>query len=199
VTYNSTASENPLGLLAAYRLYRNSVYRELANAYGVANLFILSAAWGLVRADYLLPYYDLTFGYTKPADRYKHRMPWEQYTDFCQLHHGEAGPLVYFGGTSYLPLFERLTNHIRCNKIIFFASASPPSNPQWMPIRFEHNFQNWHYACARDFMAGKVSIKAGERMRPEMACAHLHAIIRRLGDVPADVEKGGAALLALSP
>jgi hypothetical protein len=32
------------------------------------------AAWGLVRADYLLPYYDLTFAHTKPGDGYKRWM-----------------------------------------------------------------------------------------------------------------------------
>jgi hypothetical protein len=79
VAYNTSARDNPLGLLEAYRLYKNPVYDELVVAYGLANVFILSAGWGLIRADYLLPDYDITFTSTKPADRYKRRMPGDKY------------------------------------------------------------------------------------------------------------------------
>jgi hypothetical protein len=162
VAYNKSPRDNPLGLLEAYRLYGNSVYKELVDAFGLTNVFILSAAWGLVRADYPLPYYDLTFAYTKPADRYTRRMPGDKYDDFCQLHDDEDGPVVYFGGRNYLLIFQKLTDPLRCEKVVFFASASPPNNSQWRAIRFEQNFYNWHYACAKAFMAGRLSIKGGE-------------------------------------
>jgi len=160
VAYNANPHDNPLGLLEAYRLYRNSLYQELVDAFGLTNVFVLSAAWGLVRADYLLPYYDLTFAQTQPGDSYKRRMMrWDKYDDFSQLSNEEDGPLVYFGGNNYLPLFKKVTGHVHCEKVIFFAAANPPSDAQWRTVRFERNFYNWHYACARDFIAAALNNK----------------------------------------
>lgn len=53
--------DNPLGLLPAWKLYKNDAYGALAKHFGTDNLYILSAGWGLVKADYLLPCYDITF------------------------------------------------------------------------------------------------------------------------------------------
>ena len=50
---------------------RPSVYRELVHALGAENVFILSAGWGLLSADFLTPNYDITFSAT--AERYKRR------------------------------------------------------------------------------------------------------------------------------
>lgn len=54
-------ADNPLDLFPAWELYTKPAYRELAEHFGVGNLYILSAGWGLVKADYLLPKYDITF------------------------------------------------------------------------------------------------------------------------------------------
>jgi hypothetical protein len=125
VSYNANPREE------AYRLYRNSIHQELVATFGLTNVFILSAAWGLVRADYLLPYYDLTFAHTKPGDGYKRRMQWDKYEDFSQLpNEEERDRIVYFGGNNYLPLLNKVTGHIHSEKVIFFASANPPSDPQ---------------------------------------------------------------------
>jgi hypothetical protein len=119
VSYNANLRDNPLSLLEAYQLYRNSIYQELVASFGLTNVFILSAAWGLVRADYLLPYYDLTFAHTKPGDGYKRRMQWDKYDDFSQLSNEEHGPIVYFGGNNYLPLLKKVTGHIHCDSYLF--------------------------------------------------------------------------------
>jgi hypothetical protein len=111
--YNANPLDNSLGLLEAYRLYRNPAYQELVAAFGLTKVFISSAAWGLVRADYLLPYYDLTFAHTKPGEGYKRRMQWDTYNDFSQLPNGENGPIVYFGGNNYLPLLKKFTFTVR--------------------------------------------------------------------------------------
>lgn len=155
VSYNSAnPRDNPLGLLEAYRLYEHSVYKELVDARGQSNVFILSAGWGLVRADYLLPDYDITF---KPVERYKHRTAADHYDDACHLSDNEVGPLVYFGGKDYLCLFHKLTRSLRCEKIVFFATDKPPNCGEWKTIKFPR-FTNWHYQCAREFLAGRLSI-----------------------------------------
>lgn len=52
--YNE-AEGNPLGLYPAYRLYENKTYGRIADRVGLRNLFILSAGWGLIAADFLTP------------------------------------------------------------------------------------------------------------------------------------------------
>jgi hypothetical protein len=37
--------------------------------FGLENVYVLSASWGLIRADFLTPYYDITF--SSSADAYK--------------------------------------------------------------------------------------------------------------------------------
>jgi hypothetical protein len=45
---------------------------------------------------------------------------------------------------------------------VFFASADPPHHSRWKAIRYERNFYNWHYACAKAFIDGTLSIKQDE-------------------------------------
>lgn len=59
--YNSRPGNNPLGLLPAYQLYTNGTYGRLVERLGANNVYILSAGWGLIRSDFLTPYYDITF------------------------------------------------------------------------------------------------------------------------------------------
>ncbi|HKJ76463.1 MAG TPA: hypothetical protein VKA64_04590, partial [Gammaproteobacteria bacterium] len=55
VEYNQSADANPLGLVPAYRLYEDPRYAQLVTRFGVDNVMILSAGWGLLPADFLTP------------------------------------------------------------------------------------------------------------------------------------------------
>ena len=46
---------NPLGLLKAWQLYRHKTYGQLVRQLGEENVYILSAGWGLLPANYLTP------------------------------------------------------------------------------------------------------------------------------------------------
>jgi hypothetical protein len=59
--YNENEKTNPLRLLPAYQLYDNKSYGALVNHFGSESVYILSAGWSLIRSDFLLPYYDITF------------------------------------------------------------------------------------------------------------------------------------------
>ncbi|MGA7926646.1 MAG: hypothetical protein WCA20_11655 [Candidatus Sulfotelmatobacter sp.] len=48
-------TQNPLRLYPAGQLYTDGFYGRLAARLGSQNLFILSAGWGLIRADFLTP------------------------------------------------------------------------------------------------------------------------------------------------
>jgi hypothetical protein len=70
-------SENPCRLLQAAGLYTpkendfRKLYRDLANVFGWDNFFILSAGWGLIRADFWTPDYNVTF-----STQAKKKKPW---------------------------------------------------------------------------------------------------------------------------
>jgi hypothetical protein len=84
--YNNNPRGNPLGLVTAYRLYDNAVYQRLVDKLGIANVYILSAGWGLLRADFLTPYYDITFSpRARGDDAYKRRRKADRYEDFRML------------------------------------------------------------------------------------------------------------------
>ena len=53
--YNDDPGNNPLGLVPAWRLYKNKTYGLLKNRYGLERLYILSAGWGLIAAHFLTP------------------------------------------------------------------------------------------------------------------------------------------------
>lgn len=72
--HKDSTSRNPLGLLPAWKLYRNPAYGDLVLVFGTENVFILSAGWGLIPADFLTPYYDITFSASaKGENAYKRR------------------------------------------------------------------------------------------------------------------------------
>ena len=103
--YNQDLSHNPLRLLPAWQLYDNPVYGRLFEKFGVEKFFILSAGWGLIRADFLTPYYDITF--SPSADAYKCRRKTDRYEDFCMLPANINEDVLFFGGKDYLPSHRR--------------------------------------------------------------------------------------------
>ncbi|MGE5063222.1 MAG: hypothetical protein ACM3IG_04065 [Myxococcales bacterium] len=77
MAYND-GPDNPLNLLPAYQLYAHDAYRALAQTFGIDEVFILSAGWGLISASFLTPAYDITFKATKTAP-WKRRRQDERY------------------------------------------------------------------------------------------------------------------------
>ena len=146
-----------LGLVPAYRLYANSAYTALVERYGEAGVFILSAGWGLIRADFPTPQYDITFSAAAaPAMR---RRKGDRYADFRQLEAAVGERVVFFGGKDYLPLFCALTSGTSAERVVFYNSATIPSAPNCRLIRYETTTRtNWHYSCVADVLSGRLSI-----------------------------------------
>jgi hypothetical protein len=154
--YNQKAEGNPLGLCLAYQLYENKTYGRLVDRLGLRKVYILSAGWGLIAADFLTPYYDITF--SQSADGYKRRRKTDCYDDFRMLAHDTDEEIVFFGGEDYLPLFCSLTSAVRTRKTIFYNSAQRPQVTGCAIRRFDTTTRtNWHYECANAFLDGAVS------------------------------------------
>lgn len=160
--YNESPGNNPLNLYPAYKLYKNEIYRTLTNRFGLEHLYILSAGWGLIRADFLTPQYDITFSSKATGDRkYKRRKIAvdDDYQDFQMLPDDEDDSVVFFGGRDYLPLFCKLTKKYRCRRKVFYNSAIPPDALDCVLERCNTKTRtNWHYECAKAFLDSATEI-----------------------------------------
>lgn len=150
--YNQqNSANNPQYLSQAYELYRPAAYGNLVAEFGVENVYILSAGWGLIRADYLIPDYDITF--SANAEPHQRRRNNDDYNDFNHLA-GNTEPLIFLGGISYQPLLFQLTQQLDCDIRLVFRAENPPALPINANARYmKRNFQtprrtNWHYEAA---------------------------------------------------
>jgi hypothetical protein len=156
--YNEEPRDNPFGLYPAWQLYENKNYERLVDRLGLRKVYILSAGWGLIRADFLTPYYDITF--SPSAAGYKRRRKADAYQDFRMLPDKTDEDILFFGGKDYLRLFCSLTAAIRSKKTAFYNSARLPQADGCTLERFETTTRtNWHYECANAFLDGTLIIK----------------------------------------
>ena len=149
--YRNSASDNPLGLLPAWRFYKRRRYGELVSAFGAENVFILSTCWGLISSDFLTPRYNVTF--SSGAAAYERRRRNDRYEDLVMLPEDTGKPVVFLGGKDYVPLFCSLTEKIRSERTVFYNSGSPPDAPGCRLRRFHTEARtNWHYICAGEII-----------------------------------------------
>ena len=151
--YNDDPGDNRYGLLQAWKLYSNETYGILKNNPKVNHLYILSAGWGLIPASFLTPWYNITF--RGPQHSYKHRAENNPYEDFSLLPSDALGPIVFFGSAKYIPLFCKLTADTTNQRIVFYAGKERDA-PGCTLRRYGEPFTNWHYACAKDYVAGRI-------------------------------------------
>jgi hypothetical protein len=153
--YNEKLGQNPLRLLPTRDLYERDIYRHLAKRVGDANLYILSAGWGLIPSTFLTPSYDITF--SPGADAYKRRLKRDIYRDFCMLPADGGDEVLFFGGKDYLPLFCSLTGRLGVRRTVFYNSNTAPSAPGCLLRRFRTTTRtNWHYECVSRFIDGSL-------------------------------------------
>ena len=151
--YNESQGDNRLGLLPAWRLYRNPTYEMLAEHCGLDRLYILSAGWGLIPADFLTPNYDITFSAAQNVQKFKRRRPQDPYCDFRMLPTDASEPILFFGGRDYISLFCTLTERSSSKRTVFYAGREPVA-PGCRVQRFVKPHTNWHYQCANAFIKG---------------------------------------------
>ncbi|MFN8524994.1 MAG: hypothetical protein U0821_18015 [Chloroflexota bacterium] len=152
VDYNTSPGSNPLRLLPAYRLYTPHAYGALVAAYGSDSVFVLSAGWGLIRADFLTPYYDITF--SPQSERFTQRTRRQRFVDLNQLPATSCEPTVFFGGTFYRPLFASLTAACVGPRVVVFNSQAAEDLPGLRYVRYETSTRtNWHYEAVARFVS----------------------------------------------
>lgn len=154
LAYNAKP-DNPLHLYPAWELYEPVAYRRLVTHLGGENVFILSAGWGLVRSDFRLPKYDITFSAAvKKVRPWSYRRKTDVYGDFNQLPQTSVDPIFFFGGHDYTRLFCQLTRRAQAPRTVYYNSADPPRAPGCRLQRFlTAKRTNWHYDCVEWFVS----------------------------------------------
>ena len=164
INYNLTYNHKGLNQLNFYKaadLYSPSIYRLLVDTYGRDDIFILSAGWGLIKSDYLIPSYDITFSANSKIHDSKKRKKKEQYNDFNYLSGltNKNDNIYFFGGLDYLHLYYNLTINIPERKVIYYISMNIPKIRGYEYIQYPNpkgRKQNWHYSCVKDFINGNL-------------------------------------------
>lgn len=173
--YNENPRNNPLGLLPAYTLYPDEIYARLVEQLGSYQTYILSAGWGLIKASFLTPNYDITF--RPDAEPFRRRNAGDVYADFCMLPANSDEDLYFFGGEEYVPLFCRLTAAHPGRRIVFYHSANPPEAPGCTLRKFESGSEtHWHHECAKAFLADRPKPRAEPVQRK---VSHLESRLRQ--------------------
>ena len=151
--YNSRA-ENPFNLAHAIDLYENDAYRGLAKKFGMENVFILSAGWGLVSADFRLPQYDITFKKLKGNDAHKTRGKKDAYQDYIHLAKQGEDLVAFVGVKDYLDFFVSMTRGRKSRRIVFYNSGTTPKVEGCEVRRYKTQQRTaWQYSCARELMS----------------------------------------------
>lgn len=156
--YNRDHSGNPSCLAKAHQLYLPGAYEALVSRFGEDKVFILSAGWGLIPADFLTPDYDITFSVAKNVELHARRAKSERgYADF-QMLPDDGEDIVFLGGQDYLPLFRDLTHRLKAQKKVFFnTSVVPRLGERFGVERFPTKIRtNWHYTCAQMLADGSL-------------------------------------------
>ncbi|MCW0183408.1 MAG: hypothetical protein OJI70_16705 [Zavarzinia sp.] len=147
INYNAQQKQNQLHLSPASDLYTHPTYARLAKKVRSENLFILSAGWGMLPANFLTPNYDITF--SAQAEPYKKRRRGDEYSDFVLPARGQEEPIVFFGGKDYVPLFAELTRSHKGPRTVYYNSQNAPAAPGCRLERFQTTTRtNWHYESA---------------------------------------------------
>jgi hypothetical protein len=151
-------------IVSAYKLYNplfenRNIYVDLHNCL-LDRFFIASAGWGIVRSDFRLPNYDITFTEPKKeqdANKYRNPNRTDFLLDINEFENlKEDDDILFFGSKNYLKQFISLTQNLPNRKVVIYNSQNivlPNPNPNggvFIPLYFPfHDKRKGHYAAAQ--------------------------------------------------
>ncbi|MBN2695885.1 class I SAM-dependent methyltransferase [bacterium] len=160
---NSSTLYN-LNILPAYQLYNHPIYNLLFQKYR-DKLYIFSAGWGVVQAEYKLPKYDITFSQKDSIPEFiKRDRDDSRFKDFNQLEN-DAETTILIAGKDYVLPFCELTKDLNCVKIIVYTSDDVLQNNPYLEnsdFIFYHyktdTESNWYYEFANRLINGEFKM-----------------------------------------
>lgn len=139
-----------------------SIYSELVDSFGRENVFILSAGWGLIRSDFLLPYYNITFSKSKKIDPGFKRKKDDPFLDFNFLIEDlrSQDEIHFLGGDDYTDLFYSLTGNIMNKKTIHYVKENIIKKDGYEYCKYKmktKDYRVWVYLCATDLIKDNLN------------------------------------------
>lgn len=155
VDYNARDT-NPAGLCRAIDLYTHPVYAHLARRLPPERLYVLSPAWGLVRADYLVPNYEVSFSHGSHVPAHARRAETQKWNDFSAIEAGADDEIVFIGSKDYLPKFDALTRTSPAHRLAYRSSGTGKGSPGLKFRRYEakeaKTKAQWYYDLAYELV-----------------------------------------------
>jgi hypothetical protein len=191
------------GLTETGELYRRPIYRQLIHAYGIKNVFILSAGWGLIRADDKIPIYNVTFSnnagvaHISPADRSRHGTIRNTINGNNEIH--------LFITPQYLRYWVSLFPQSGNRRIILHWRKGQKDPHNWTGNITRHDCPNqrtWPYDAAAQFCSVEtVPAAITHAGRPPIVAggSHTDLIIAALRDGEARCDKCLKRLTGITP
>jgi len=147
----------------AYQLYKPSIYQELYNTFR-QDLYIYSAGWGIIRADFRIPKYDITFKQASSEDTVRRSK--DHFNDFNHLQGiPEGEQIVFLGGKDYVRPFCQLTKNLPNEKFIFYKDKMLlTAASDFLANRFKFIYYqterrtNWHFEVASRFIKKTIQL-----------------------------------------
>ena len=161
-------SQNYNGLIEAYKLYKNKNYRVIYEHYK-DNLYIYSALFGLINANFKICSYNATFSKTSPKGPIAEENIVNNNTyhyDFGSDIGDKDLPIDIAVSKNYIkPLLESLKNYVKPDRLIRIHSKSEDTFKIAQKIDYftnmhyiKHNYKqgtNVHYTIIKDNLLGE--------------------------------------------
>ncbi len=167
ITWRELISKQELynNLQPAHELYRPPIYNSLHHHYG-NNLFIFSAGWGIIRSDFRLPKYNVTYSQNNNIPNYAIRNNGDVFNDFNHLEGIALNErIILIAGSDYVLPFCQLTEDLPNEKIIIYKNQILLNNNQYLNygnFQFQHyqtnRRTNWHYEFAQRLINNEIDI-----------------------------------------
>lgn len=150
--------QTEVSLIPAYKLYHHLRYEQLFRRFD-QQFYIFSAGWGIVKADYKLPNYNITFSYDKNNKPALRRSSDNRFIDFNHLEYNNDGEdILFIGGSKYILTFCKITKGLPNKKIVIYKSKLTEEMEEFNrrdDFHFDEYmdinkaFTNWHYVYAK--------------------------------------------------
>ena len=146
--------QNHPDLVPAYKLYKPEIFRELYHEFG-NRFYILSAGWGIIRANFKIPAYDITYSTAQGVPEYARRKDnygWKDFTHLEEAKFDSNSESILFAGSDYVDPFCRMAQSIRYRKKILYKSRKVIRRPGFDYEYYQTSANtNWHYVAAKEY------------------------------------------------
>jgi hypothetical protein len=181
--------QNHPDLVPAYSLYHRDIYRDLHNEFG-SHFYILSAGWGIIKADFKIPVYNITYSRDPGFPEHAKRIDNYGWEDFNHLQDDVVkfdpdSEIILFAGSSYVPPFRDMTRSIvsflhrkRIKITIKYKRQTVPQPGDGFKYDYYSTNLNriWYYKAAEKFLDDHTKgneTRANSSLSPRDAFAFL--------------------------